>query len=800
MRTFAAKILWLLVAGLGAWAYAVLAIRRGEPINSSYILLAALCSYAIGYRFYSKWIATRVLMLDDLRATPCEVHDDGRDFVKTNKWIVFGHHFAAISGPGPLVGPVLAAQFGYLPGALWILIGVTLGGAVQDFVVLFCSLRRDGKSLGQMVKEELNTTAGTIALVAILAIIIILLSVLSLVVVKALAESPWGVFTVGATIPIAMFMGSYLRFWRVGKVLEATTIGIVFLLLAVWGGKLVYQNESWAHAFALRDITLAWIIIGYGLAASVLPVWLLLAPRDYLSTFLKLGTILALALGIFLALPALQMPALTRFIDGSGLVVAGKIFPFCFITIACGAISGFHTLIASGTTPKILTRESYARPIGYGAMCLESLVAIMALIAACTLDPGVYLSMNVRGEPAATVAAVSELGFPVRQDHMEQLAHELGEKTLFARTGGAATLAVGMAQIFSKVVNGRGLDLWYHFAIMFEALFILTTLDAGTRVGRYLIQDALGQFWKPLGRTQSLGGNVLASVLIVCGWGYFLVQGVRDPLGGINSLWPLFGIANQLLAAIALCLATTVILKMQLAPNLAASPNPRSGAPSEQASSKSKGRHPALALVTFVPLLWLLTVTMTAGFQKIAHRDPHIGFLAQARLLDQAEAGLKRAVISAKAASAFQAVESAEKALRTNRILHFNNLLDAAVALVLLMLTASIVTVSLRQWWMLLRRRRLPMLQESSPVWLPMAEVDQQGNRSGLAGMIPLTFALLKELSLEASVERAQQTPAICQSGHQPHVEIHVSHPLKTRTQAYLEATDHRFKGVTRCC
>jgi carbon starvation protein len=357
-----------------------------------------------------------------------------------------------------------------------------------------------------------------------------------------------------------------------------------------------------------------------------------------------------------------------------------------------------------------------------------------------------------------------------------------------------------MAQIFSKVVNGRGLDLWYHFAIMFEALFILTTLDAGTRVGRYLIQDALGQFWKPLGRTQSLGGNVLASVLIVCGWGYFLVQGVRDPLGGINSLWPLFGIANQLLAAIALCLATTVILKMQLAPNLAASPNPLSGAPSEQASSKSKSRHPALALVTFVPLLWLLTVTMTAGFQKIAHRDPHIGFLAQARLLDQAQEGLKRAVISAKAASAFQAVESAEKALRTNRILHFNNLLDATVALVLLMLTASIVTVSLREWWMLLRRRRSPMLQESSPVWLPMAEMDQQGNRSGLAGMIPLTFALLKELSLEASVERAQQRPAICQSGHQPHVEIHGSQPLKTRTQAYLEATDHRFKGVTRCC
>src|SRR5581483_8654609 len=548
MKNMGANLFWLIVAAAGACGYAQLALGRGESVNSSYILLAALCSYAIGYRFYSKWIAARVLMLNDRRATPCEVHDDGRDFVRTNKWIVFGHHFAAISGPGPLVGPVLAAQFGYLPRALWILIGVTLGGAVLDLVILFCSLRRDGKSLGQMVKEELNTTAGVIALIAILAIMTILLSMLGLVVVKALADSPWGVFTVGATIPIALFMGNYLRFWRVGKVLEASAVGVGLLLLAVWGGKLVHQDPGWAQVFGLRDITLAWTIIGYGLAASVLPVWLLLAPRDYLSTFLKLGTIFALAAGIFLVLPDLRMPAFTRFIDGSGPVVAGKIFPFCFITIACGAISGFHTLISSGTTPKLLTRESYARPIGYGAMCLESLVAIMALIAACTLEPGVYLSMNVKADPAATVAKMTSLGFPVTQGHMVQLAHDLGEKTLFGRTGGAATLAVGMAQIFSKTVNGRGLDLWYHFAIMFEALFILTTLDAGTRVGRYMLQDLLGHVWAPLGRTSWYPSVLATSTIVVASWGYFLYQGVVDPLGGINILWPLFGISNQLLA------------------------------------------------------------------------------------------------------------------------------------------------------------------------------------------------------------------------------------------------------------
>src|SRR6266516_1180565 len=518
-------VIWCAVAVMGAGAYAALAMTREEPINSIYILVAALCSYAIGYRFYSKWIAARILGLNDRRATPCNVHDDGRDFVKTNYWIVFGHHFAAISGPGPLVGPVLAAQFGYLPGTLWILIGVVLGGAVQDMVILFASMRRDGKSLAQMVREELNTTAGVIGTAGILSIMILLLAVLALVVVNALAESPWGVFTVGATIPIALLMGGYLRFLRVGKVLEVSILGGGMLLVAVWGGQFVHTHKAWADFFTLRASTVAGAVIFYGLAASVLPVWLLLAPRDDLSTFLKLGTIFALALGTFLVLPTLKMPAVSKFVDGSGLVIPGSVFPFCFITMACGAISGFHTLISSGTTPKIITRERYARPIGYGAMCLESLVAIMAMIAACSLDPGVYLSMNVKGAPAETAAKVTALGFPVTVEQMDRLAETIGEKTLFGRTGGAATLAVGMAGIFHKAVGERWLDLWYHFAIMFEALFILTTLDAGTRVGRYLLQDVLG---------------------------------------GINSLWPLFGIANQLLAAIALSLATTVVLKMAL--------------------------------------------------------------------------------------------------------------------------------------------------------------------------------------------------------------------------------------------
>jgi carbon starvation protein len=776
MKKPLATLLWLAVALLGAFAYVALALHRGEHLNSAYILTAALCTHTIGYRFYSKWIAARVLTLNDRRATPCEVHDDGKDFVKTNKWIVFGHHFAAISGPGPLVGPVLAAQFGYLPGTLWILIGCVLGGAVQDFVLLFCSMRRDGKSLGQMVKEELNTPAGFIALIAILAIMVILLAVLALVVVKALAESPWGVFTVGATIPIAMFMGGYMRFWRIGKVREASVIGVIGLLLAVWGGKLVYESASLSMVFALGAEPLAWAIILYGLAASVLPVWLLLAPRDYLSTFMKLGTIFALAVGIFCVLPHLQMPALTRFVDGSGLVLAGKLFPFCFITIACGAISGFHTLIASGTTPKLITRESYARPIGYGAMCLESLVAIMAIIAACTMEPGVYFAMNVKGEAAATAATVTAAGFPVTVEHMEELAKDVGEHTLFGRTGGAATLAVGMAQIFSKAVNGRWLDLWYHFAIMFEALFILTTIDAGTRVARYILHDFLGHVWKPLGNTRNLGANLVASGLMVCGWGYFLVQGVRDPLGGINSLWPLFGIANQMLAAIALCLAVTIILKMQLRP-------------------ESKPGKPWLAVIALVPLVWLVAVTFTAGVQKIWHPDVRIGFLAQAGQLAEKAPALESALKAAEVGGDAKAVETAAKALKSNRTLRFNNQLDAVVAGVFLALVSVILVFSVREWFMLLSRRKPAQLRETPPTWLPDYAVAEGGRSfgTGAAGTAALALALSKELSGEAAIERAQQQASVCECGRAHHAN-------GVTPELYVEVTEQRFNGVRRCC
>jgi carbon starvation protein len=806
MKKAAARVLWLVVGVLGILAYAAIASRRGEPLNAAYLLIAALCSYAIGYRFYSKWIAARVLMLDDRRATPCEVHDDGKDFVKTYRWIVFGHHFAAISGPGPLVGPVLAAQFGYLPGALWLLLGVTLGGAVQDFVILFCSLRRDGKSLGQMIKEELNTAAGVIALAAILAILVILLAVLALVVVKALAKSPWGVFTVGATVPIAMFMGLYLRFWRVGKVMEASVIGVVFLLLAVWGGRLVHGNPHLAAMFAVRDFPLAVIIIIYGLAASVLPVWLLLAPRDYLSTFMKLGTIFALALGLLLVLPNLQMPALTRFVDGSGPVVAGKIFPFCFITIACGAVSGFHTLIASGTTPKMLTRESYARSVGYGAMCLESLVAIMALIAACTLSPGVYFGMNVtsHGSDSTELAAFvtqkiqgAGTGFKVDPAEMDQMASAVKEKTLFNRAGGAATLAAGMANIFSRVTNGRWLDLWYHFAIMFEALFILTTIDAGTRVGRYLLQDMLGQVWRPLGRTGSLGANLLASVLMVAGWGYFLIQGVLDPLGGINSLWPLFGIANQMLAAIALCLGTTIILKMSL--------KPRDGTVPAQASGTSSGslwRSPAMALITLVPLLWLTAATMTAGVQKVWHPDPSIGFLAQARTLNAAKPALEADLAAALQQGDVQRISAAQNALHTNRVQHFNNELDAVVALIFMLLVTAILVISMLEWLLLLARRKVASLRETSPVWLPQYALSET-RPVHLSGLIALGLALAKELSGEAHLSRARQAESAYMPLSEQPCDCQISQGATVRAreqQVYLQVTERRFAGINRCC
>ncbi len=805
MKKSLASFFWLLFAAAGAWAYATLVLRRGNELNSAYILIAALCTYAIGYRFYSKWIAARVLMLDDRRATPCEVHDDGKDFCRTNKWIVFGHHFAAISGPGPLVGPVLAAQFGYLPGTLWILIGVVLGGAVQDFVILFCSMRRNGKSLGQMVKEELNTVAGHIALVAILAILIILLAVLALVVVKALAESPWGIFTVGATIPIAVLMGACLRFWRVGKVLEVTAVGVVLLLAAVWGGKFVHQSATLSQIFTFKALPLAWVIIAYGLAASILPVWLLLAPRDYLSTFMKLGTIFALALGIFLLLPNLKMPALTAFgSTGHGLVFAGKLFPFCFITIACGAVSGFHALISSGTTPKMITRESYARSIGYGAMLLESLVAIMALIAACTLEPGVYFSMNVKGEPAATVAKVTAHHFPVSVEQMQHEADTIGEKTLFGRTGGAATLAVGMAHIFSKVVGGHGLDLWYHFAIMFEALFILTTIDAGTRVGRYLLQDLLGHVWKPFGETRNLTSNFIASVLLVGGWGYFLIQGVRDPLGGINSLWPLFGIANQMLAAIALCLATTIILKMQLKPT------------TRSDGAEAKAGKPALAWITLIPLIWLVVVTFTAGVEKIWNSDPHIGFLAQAKSLSATELKLQRthtlanleliklagahsakpddANLTAKIAAQKKVCDETWREVATNRTQRFNNLLDAAVAGIFLVLVSAILLLSVREWILLLARKKAAELRETPATWLPDYALAKT-RPLHLVSLLALAFALAKELSGEAHMERENQRLLACNC-----IETNSQHKNHCRATAYLNTTEERFNGVRRCC
>jgi len=765
MKKLLASVLWLLLALAGAWAYATIAFKRGEPVNSAYLIIAAVCTYAIGYRFYSKWIALRVLMLDNRRATPCEVHDDGKDFCRTNKYILFGHHFAAIAGPGPLVGPVLAAQFGYLPGALWILIGVVLGGAVQDFVILFASVRRNGKSLGEMVKEELNSPAGAIAVLAILAILVILLAVLALVVVKALAESPWGVFTVGATIPIALFMGGYMRFLRTGKVLEATAIGVTLLLLAVWGGKLVYEDPHWSQAFGLRDISLAWIIIGYGVVSSSLPVWLMLAPRDYLSTFMKLGTILALALGILCTLPHLQMPALTQFIDGSGLVVAGKLFPFCFITIACGAISGFHSLIASGTTPKLITRENYVRPIGYGAMCFESFVAIMALIAACTLDPGVYLSMNVKGDPAATVAKINALNFPVTVDQMNSLAHDLGEKTLFGRTGGAATLAVGMAHIFAKVVNGRWLDLWYHFAVMFEALFILTTLDAGTRVGRYLLQGVLGKVWKPLGDPKNHLAAPVAAALMVGGWGYFLIQGVRDPLGGINSLWPLFGIANQMLAAIALCLGTTIILKKQLLPGF-------------------KSGRAAFALVTFIPLIWLVAVTFTAGVEKIWSHDPRIGFLAQAEVQSKNIVAAQLAMNATDPAIHDKAVKDAKVAGQ----LYANNIIDASVAGFFLALVTVIVCFSVREWLLLLSKRKVAVVHETAPVWLPDYALKESGpNLRSAAGAAAIALGLAKELSGETHFERAKQQVVCTCEAH-------------SDQQIYVQVTEAKFNGIRRCC
>jgi carbon starvation protein len=657
-----AAIAWILVAVLGAGALATIALHRGESISSTWFLVAGVCVYAIGYRYYSAFLASRALALNDATPTPAHRRNDGRDFVPTNRWVVFGHHFAAIAGPGPLVGPILAAQFGYLPGALYIVIGVVLGGAVQDFTVLVGSMRRGGKSLGQIVREEIGPVGGTAALVGVMSIMLILIGVLGLVVTNAMFGSPWGTFTIACTIPIALAMGVYMTQIRPGKVLEASIGGLLLTLVAVWAGRYVHDHETLRVFFDLDKPTIAIALIVYGFTASVLPVWLLLAPRDYLSAFIKIGTIFLLAAGLLWVRPDVHMPALTQFVDGTGPVFAGKLFPFCFITIACGAISGFHALISSGTTPKLLDRESDARFIGYGAMLMESFVALMALMAATVMDPGVYFAMNapaaLLGTTVAEAAAkIGQWGFTLDPVQFETLTRQVGEHTLLSRTGGAPTLAVGMAEIFSRALGGDAMKaLWYHFAIMFEALFILTTLDAGTRVGRFMMQDMLGNIWEPLGRTSSLPANVFASALIVGGWGYFLYQGVIDPLGGINSLWPLFGIANQLLAATALTAVTTIFVKSD---------------------------RPRFALLTATPLVWLLVVTMTAGWQKIFSEDVRIGFLAQASHLSaQLESG----------------AIAAEKVAQTRHVI-FNNQLDAVVTAAFMGLVAIVVLDAARVWW-----------------------------------------------------------------------------------------------------
>jgi carbon starvation protein len=613
MRRFFQPLIFALIALLGAGSFARLALSRGETVNAAWLLTAAICTYVVAYRFYSKIIAARIFELRDDRATPAVRLNDARDFIPTNRWIVFGHHFAAIAGPGPLVGPTLAAQFGFLPGAIWIIVGVALGGAVQDFVILAASIRRDGKSLGQMAKDEIGPVAGFTALVAVLGIMIVLMAVIAFVVTNALKDSPWGIVTIGLTIPIAMLMGIYMRWLRPHRVLEATAIGVVLLIVALFAGQWVRNDPTLAPIFTLKATTIAMLVMGYGFAASVLPVWLLLAPRDYLSAFVKIGVVGALAIGILVVLPPLQMPALTQFTNGTGPVFAGKVFPFGFIIIACGAISGFHSLVASGTTPKLISCESDARMVGYGAMLIESLVAVMALIAACVLTPGVYFAINAPagalGATAQSAAvAIQNWGFTVTPGEIENLARQVGESSLLSRTGGAPSLAVGMAHLFSSALGGSAaMALWYHFAIMFEALFILTTIDAGTRVGRFMLQDLGKHLWAPFGRVSWYPAVVLSSAIFVMMWGWFLYQGVTDPLGGINSLLPMFGIANQLLAAVALCVGTTVIVKM------------------------GKARY---AWMTLLPLAWLAIVTLSAGSIKIFSTVPRLGFLAHARLFD----------------------------------------------------------------------------------------------------------------------------------------------------------------------
>ena len=680
MRRRLSILFWALLSVIAAICLRAIASSHGEPVNSLWLVAAAASIFLIGFRFYAKFIAAKVMLLHDRRATPAERFRDGHDFEPTNKWILFGHHFAAIAGPGPLVGPTLAAQFGYLPGTLWILFGCVFAGAVQDFVILFCSLRRDGKTLGQMARDEIGKVGGIVSLVTVLLIMIVLLAVVGLVVVNALKSSPWGTFTIAMTIPVAVFMGLYLRFLRPGKVLECSVVGFALVLLSIFGGKAVATSSSWAPLFTWGGVALTVAIVIYGFLASALPVWLLLAPRDYLSTFVKLGVIFLLAIGIFFTHPQLQLPPLTQFVNGTGPIFAGKVFPFCFITIACGAISGFHALISSGTTPKMIARESHAWPIGYGAMLLEGFVGIMAIVAAASLQPGVFFAVNsppgvVGASAAAATATITQWGFPVTSSTMLDLAHRVGESNLFGRTGGAPSLALGMAHIFGGIFtrNGLGdglLSFWYHFAIMFEALFILTIIDAGTRVGRFMLQDLLGHVYKPLGRTGWMPSLLLTSAIIVAAWGYFLYQGVIDPLGGINSLWPLFGISNQLLSAIALCVGTTVLIKMHGAKYM---------------------------WITAAPLAWLVTVTFAAGFDKIFSPRPSIGFLAHA-------GALQSAVAAGKIGGA--------KLAETHAVI-FNERLDALVCSVFLLLVFVVLVDSARVWVGLLRRTRARVSSEA---------------------------------------------------------------------------------------
>ena len=659
--TVAARLGWVAVAAAGAVSLGVVAFMRDEPVNALWLLTAAVCTYLIAYRFYARFIARAVLRLDPARPTPAVRRADGLDYVKTERSVLFGHHFAAIAGAGPLVGPVLAAQMGYLPGTLWILIGVVFAGAVQDFVILFLSMRRDGKSLGELIRMEMGAAAGTIALVGAFAIMVIILAVLSLIVVRALAESPWGLFTVVATIPLAMLMGMYTRWLRPGRVGEVSLLGVVGLLAAIVAGQHVAASPVWGPLFTLTPVQLCWALIGYGFVAAILPVWLLLAPRDYLSTFLKIGAIAALAIGIVILAPQLRMPATTRFVDGTGPVWAGSLFPFLFITIACGAVSGFHALIASGTTPKLIGSEADAPFIGYGAMLAESMVAIMALISAAMLDPGIYFAMNsplaVLGPTAqSAAAAVTAMGFPVTADAIAQTARDVGEATIIGRTGGAPTLAVAMAEIFSSFFGGQAAKaFWYHFAILFEALFILTAVDAGTRAGRFMLQDLLGLVIPRFRNTSALGPGLIATALCVGAWGFFLYQGVTDPLGGVNTLWPLFGISNQMLAAVALLLATAVLFRMK------------------------RGRY---AWVTAVPAAWLILCTGAASLLKIFSSDPRVGFLAHA---DRFAAALAEGRVLAPA-----------KSIAEMERIVFNDRIDATLCAVFLAVVVATVVFAVR--------------------------------------------------------------------------------------------------------